>query len=262
MPAIDTRSLQYVPETAYFPPGGPRSSGASPRAIPPEPTEGLAVNPVLKAAPWPRAAAFVGPLGIGKDHAATTLGFNNIVKMAGALYEIVERMWGQRVDKALPGWRETLCKVGAWGRGEVTSEYPVTPERLMFVAGARARAGYEDFGRANTFWLDRAFAGAQGVLAASKQVGITDIRYPNELDRALELRFEVYFVACRPWVLDARRQRLGYALHNVGDQSERMANEWYQRVTIARLPLQTGVRVLWSDTPESCPDFALPLFVR
>ena len=231
-------------------------------SIPPEPTACLRVNPaLLERGAGRRAAAFIGPLGIGKDHAAQTLGFTEIVKFAGSLYRIVEDLWGASVDKKLPGWRETLCKVGAWGRGEVTSEYPVSPERLLLVNYARDH-GYPGFGRSREFWIEEAFERLESMLYAHGEAAITDVRYVNELDRCVSEGVSVWFVACRPWVLDARRQRCGYQLHNVGDQSERMANEFFQRVTIAKLPLQKAVRVLWSDTPETCPDFATPLFVR
>lgn len=267
MPPTRTIDLDTLETLRRTPPSGGPTSGTSAASIPipEEPTKCLRLNPDLVPEPGVerrrRSAAFIGPLGIGKDHAAGSLGFKQIVKIAGSLYKIVEDLWGDRVDKRLAGWRETLCKVGAWGRGEVTPDYPVTPERLLLVRHAREH-GYPGFGRSKGFWLDEAFERFESALYLNGEAAITDIRYPNELDRALEEEVPVWFVACRPWVLDARRQRSGYALHNVGDASERMANEFYQRVTISRLPLQSSVRVLWSDTPESCPDFATPLFLR
>lgn len=260
------RSEPFVPPTF-------NRTAVPPGPVPPEPTALLNVNPetrglAFRGAGASRLAAFVGPYGVGKDHAAEAMGFTQVVKFAGPLYRLAEELAGRKVDKSEPGWRKTLCQLGAWGRGEVTEEWPMTAERALLcyvVRNLDALPGFGDFhgfGTSPNFWRDRAISTALNVAHNYGHVAITDARYPNEIDECLANDFMVYFVACRTTTLEGRRQRLGYPLRS-SDQSEKVANDLFTRVTIdARAPEDPLIRVLWSDTPETCPGFAIPLFVR
>lgn len=229
-----------------------------------DPTKGLPLNPnVCALSEQYPIAGFCGPYGVGKDHALTSLGYKSTSRIAGPLYELVETMAGARVNKAAPGWRDTLCKVGAWGRGEVSEEYPMTAERLVFQKFVRNHvAGYSAFGSSPDFWLGTAMDVARLNAHLHQNTGIPDVRYPNELEAVTRAGWPVFFVACRLETLYARRTAMGYAI-NSGERSERLANDIFARTVISKLqPPEVGITVLWSDEPDSCPKFATPMFLK
>lgn len=228
-----------------------------------EPTKDLPLNPELAGIREKHPiAAFVGPYGIGKDHALKFMGYGSTTRIAGPLYDVVERLYGAPVDKALPGWRKTLCAVGAWGRGEVSDYYPITPERIAATYVIRHSLGFTGFGTTPEYWLRTAMENAKDSAELHGSTAFPDVRYPNELEAVVASGYLVFILACRPGTLAARRASLGYP-DNTQERSERMANDFFARVTVSGLaPEVTGSCVLWSDTPETCPPFATCLFAR
>lgn len=228
-----------------------------------DPTRHLALaSNVPKIAALNPVAGFAGPFGVGKDHAIEAAGYASKSRIAGPLYELVEILTRQRVDKAAPGWRDTLCKVGAWGRGEISEDYPMTAERAQFIHYVRKLAGYEDFGRAASFWLDRSIELAKFQVGTHGSTAFPDVRYPNEMEAVLAAGWPVYFVACRQETLFKRRTAMGYPINST-ERSERLANDLFARVVLSKLrPEIEGVTVLWSDEPDSCPPFAIPMFTK
>lgn len=79
--------------------------------------------------------ALSGQLRAGKDYVAKLCGYP-IVGFADPIYKVVEFLTGTS-DKSVPGIRELLQKVGQWGWGHVSPEYPWTIERVMAIEAIR-----------------------------------------------------------------------------------------------------------------------------
>lgn len=75
--------------------------------------------------------ALSGQLRAGKDYIAGLCGYP-IVGFADPIYKMVQHLTGSS-DKTVPGVREMLQKIGQWGWGHVSKEYPWTVERALLI---------------------------------------------------------------------------------------------------------------------------------
>ena len=173
-----------------------------------------------------------GRLSSGKDYFSKAKGLT-IVGFADVMYQIAEERLGTS-DKSVPGVRRYLQKIGAWGRGVYSPEYPVTAARRREEAYITAHghrmtdlndpAIWDTFGRPK-FWID--------VLDARIEqndfgdVAITNGRFPNELNHFYEDSFQHFHVACTEETRKERLEEKGetYDPEAENDTTEQMAAE-------------------------------------
>lgn len=148
----------------------------------------------------------------GKDFIAEKNGYT-IYGFADPMYELAEHFVGSS-DKEKPGVLEFILKVGAWGRGEVSEEYPLTPERRRITEDIRenatdytsigSTAGWKSFGELENFWIR--LMGKRIRHSSEKRIAVTNARFPSELRVLLDEGFEHRHVMCSE---DTRKGRLG-----------------------------------------------------
>ena len=162
-----------------------------------------------------------GPYGVGKDYVAKQwLPGRATVKVAAPLYRLA-CLALPGFDKMDPGGRETLQRLGAWGRGEVSGFHPWSAERAAAVIAFRALKGYEGFGSSPDFWLNLFVRGVQAFNLTDTVC--TDLRFENEARTFNRELGPALMVLCSHDTLTTRREALGYTLRS-DDPSERCAN--------------------------------------
>lgn len=138
-------------------------------------------------------------MGVGKDYAAKALNLETI-GFADPMYFLAEQFFGTS-DKSKPGIRKFLQTVGAWGRGQISEEYPCTAERALFVElmrreGAKLSsyrdAGWGDFGHREDFWINLLLNRARHL----DFLAVTNARFDKEVQALREVGFQHYHVTC------------------------------------------------------------------
>jgi hypothetical protein len=155
--------------------------------------------------------ALSGRKRAGKDYVAE---HNGYVKygFADPMYRLAEHFLGSS-DKSVPGVRNFLRTIGAWGRGMVSDRYPLTAERNRTTKTIRSHGaritdmGEESdwfgFGRAEDFWIDMLISRLEG---ETRPVATTNARFPNEVNRLVkEAGYEHRHVLCST---DTRKERI------------------------------------------------------
>lgn len=169
-----------------------------------------------------------GRLSSGKDYIAEKNGYT-VYGFADPMYKIAEHFLGTS-DKGAEGVRRFEQKVGAWGRGEVNEEYPLTLERKRIrdalqnrghkITGMGSRSLWQHFGFGNEyidcgnpaffqsgaggFWIE--LLGDRIGQASEEKIAITNGRFPNELRYFISNhRFKHFHVMCSE---ETRRERL------------------------------------------------------
>lgn len=215
---------------------------------------------------YPRAG-FIGQFATGKDTTATLLGYPWIVKFASPLYALARQLF-PGFDKGSPGGRKLLQTLGAWGRGEVSNDYPLTVERGLALEWVREQIQgrfllprWGAYGTSSDFWRDIALDVLEN---DSLPAAVTDARYPNEVEGLWE-RFQAptFLVVCHPDTLAARRRGLGYEARDANDSSERLVNNLVATLNegpsgfdiLRSLPWFGGV--IWADNWQTCPPYAV-----
>lgn len=169
----------------------------------------------------------------GKDHVAENNGYT-IYGFADPMYKIAESFIGSS-DKSVPGVRTFLRKVGAWGRGEVSEEYPLTFERHIATANVREDgpwmtgmgmdSTWEQFGRTDEFWIDLLLSRLED--ADEQKIAVTNARFPNEVNRLTEeAGFLHLHVSCSPRTRAERHDRTGEPMDEDVPLTERLAAEF------------------------------------
>lgn len=169
-----------------------------------------------------------GRLCAGKDFVAEHSG-HTVYGFADPMYRLAEHFLGT-TDKSLPGVRRFLQKIGAWGRGEVSEDYPVTVERRKMVEELRTR-GHEITGMGSKetwkyyavrpdeaaqedgpsvgpdlgeFWIE--LLAERIERAPEDRIAITNGRFPNEIRYFLgQMDFTHFHVMCSQ---ETRKERL------------------------------------------------------
>lgn len=217
---------------------------------------------------YPRAG-FIGQFAAGKDTTAHMLGYPWVVKFASPLYMLAQRLF-PTFQKSDPGGRKLLQTLGAWGRGEVSNEYPLTVERGLASEWVKSQLRVDElllpairwsaFGTTPHFWRDAALDTMEGVTLPT---AVTDVRFLNEAEGLWD-RFKApsFLVLCRSETLAERRRALGYEGRDANDPSERLAASLVASVKegstghdlMCSFPWFGGV--LWADTWGTCPPCA------
>jgi hypothetical protein len=252
---LDRRQAKTQPQT--------RVGGAmvAPPAPQPPPASNESQNPLL---------LFSGRFKSGKDFVAEAAGAK-IFSFADPLYALLEEFFGT-TDKNVPGAREFLQTVGQWGRGHVDGNYPLSPQRALFVQLMRSLpmdhfgqcVAWTDFGRTADIWLEACAARVKAHLDASTAVtnlqrrcAITNARFENELGHFRNAGWVHWHVMCSPRTWTDRLKAAGLDPQSTAarDTSEQMALRLDAQVmkTIAHQPRGPMLRVIWSDDKVATP---------
>lgn len=213
-----------------------------------------------------RLFAFSGLMCCGKDFVAkqsrlTVFGF------ADPIYELCDHLCGTR-DKSAPGIRRMMQYIGQVGWNHISDEYPVNPERAIFVETIR-RFGrdmtksfrwvdWTEYGKRNDFWVNilltklglvgdinprngQTHLFDAGIDANGYNVAVTNTRFDHELKPLRRAGFEHFHVMCSEETRCERMAKAGYVYQRqtLTDYSEQMA---------ARLNVEMPEsRVIWND---------------
>jgi hypothetical protein len=231
-----------------------------------------------------------GPLKAGKDYVAEHSG-HTVYGMADPMYRLANHFIGT-YDKDIPGVRRFLQKVGAWGRAEVSEDYPQTAERWRISEKVRKKGAeitgigtnmpeiWEAFGVRSDFWVQILDTRIQE--APEHRIAITNGRFPNEINHFVGKRgFAHRHVMCSE---ETRRKRLEEAGEEYdpdaeADVTEQLARELnavaLQQINLGNLygppeeteyPMISEMRfecvedverldtVVWNDDPNLLPD--------
>ena len=153
----------------------------------------------------PDRVIMTGQLGVGKDFVAEHNNYT-VFAFSDPMIEVAEHFLGTG-DKDKEGVRRFLQKLGAWGRGVVNSEYPMTLKRGWItselrkngkqITGMGTKSLWEQFGLRESeieergrlglnvdlgmFWIellsDRVRSPESG-----ERIAITSARFPNEVN--------------------------------------------------------------------------------
>lgn len=192
-----------------------------------------------------KRVAFVGPLGVGKDHVAAQLG-GTVIGFADPLYQLA-RVFFPHVncaDKTAPGVRALLQQLGQYGRGTVSERYPLTAERGLVEASIRMTAGqadtlsrfgvnWNDFGRNPDIWVEALIFRASQI---DGKVLVTNCRFENELEALRKAGFVTVGVACKRSTLAQRQNGRATAndTHDVSENLGKRAFEAFFHQTLAQ----------------------------
>ena len=125
----------------------------------------------------------IGRLRSGKDH------LSHLLKrpqwgLADAMRVLVKGL-NYPSDKRMPGARECLMKIGQWGRGWVDQNYPLSPDRIMWVDyirnhGSRLAPQYDwsNYGLVPTFYSDLLLQ--DGNYLGARRSMVSDIRFQSD----------------------------------------------------------------------------------
>lgn len=189
---------------------------------------------------------FTGSLGAGKDFVAAEMGAAK-ESMAEPLYAMTDFFLGygshDRSQELPPGLRECWQTFGQWGKGIVSKQYPLTPERAAFEQRVRERmrqdlihyrgntfgVRWEDYGRDDALWIDAMVRRLSRVpLAADAKktlTAVTNLRYEVEADAFVGCGWPVVHVLASPATLRERQEAQGVSEEARCDVSERLAHD-------------------------------------
>lgn len=125
----------------------------------------------------------IGRLRSGKDHLSSLLKRPQW-GLADAMRVLLKGL-NYPSDKRMSGARECLMKIGQWGRGWVDSNYPLSPERIMWVDyirnhGSRLAPQYDwsNYGLKPTFYSDLILQDPK--YQQTKKSMVSDIRFQSD----------------------------------------------------------------------------------
>lgn len=131
--------------------------------------------------------ALIGLARSGKDYVVEKCGRRSI-SLASPMEELMKNLLHPRGiamhDKKTPGYRRVLQLWGQWGRGLISEEYPLTPDRLAWLGHLRAhgedwmgqhRLNPNRFG-CPSFWIDGA------VKRSGLGDAISNLRWPSDVE--------------------------------------------------------------------------------
>lgn len=203
--------------------------------------------------------AFTGRMKAGKDYIAAQCGAE-VIGLGEPFHRLLDFYFGVR-NKDACGARKFMQTVGQWGRGVISEEYPVSPERAVFcdnlrVAGSAgvfvddpvlATVEWEGFGRNTDIWTEAVITRAKQV-PPDQRVVITGVRFEEELSALRAAGWEVWHVIASPHTIRRRMERAGLKESDADvalDPSERLALALDSEVL--RRPLGLDLRCVWSD---------------
>lgn len=214
-------------------------------------------GPVVPVAPKPAPTRifFTGRIGVGKDFLASAIGAT-VFGFADPLYALAARLFGVPVSadaasKSTPGIRETLQRIGQYGRGTVNAQYPLTLERALLVEYLRklgpevdTAVAWDEFGSNPEIWLEaclRRVADADPLLAV-----VTNVRFENEFRGLTTTGWVGYHVMASDATLVQRGVKFVSTAAN--DVSEQLAIKLDKSALQAARQSGNRLRVIWSDS--------------
>lgn len=207
--------------------------------------------------------ALTGRLRSGKDHTASQFPALHLLGFADPFYEISTRLFGVGAEgkDLVPGLRKLYQQIGQWGRGFISSEYPLTAERAVFTAVIREQGAslvdpeskwkidWRSYGRNPDIWLNALIERSKTI--ESGLVIVTNVRFENELKTVTASGFEHYHVTCSPVTYNERLTKAGIKPGDprLSDESERLARDLDARVisTCRENPGGSRLKVIWND---------------
>jgi hypothetical protein len=248
---------------AVVPPGestAVETAAISPE-LPPPPAIAPPPPPVVEARVIDASKIFyTGRLKAGKDHIAGLTGAKNF-GFSEPLYYLLEFFFGVK-DKDKHGARKFLQYAGQVGRNVINEQYPLTPERAVFVQMVRTlskkfpdtlRVDWSTYGFNNNIWLDAVNQRIDEHLASQPgaRVSNTNVRFEHEFARLKEQGFRHYHVMCSKATWEARLKQAGLQANSpvVTDVSEQLAAALDRDVTQKISKQRTGKKlaVIWND---------------
>lgn len=232
---------------------------AAPTPVLQQPAPRVSQSFTRPAGPAPTRIFFTGRIGVGKDFLANAIGAT-IYGFADPLYALATRLFGVPVSadsasKSTPGIRESLQRIGQYGRGTVSAQYPLTLERALLVEHLRrlgpevdTSVDWESFGNNENIWLEaclRRVVDSEPALAA-----ITNARFENEYKRLMEAGYTGYHVMASDATL-AQRRGAGFSPAAANDPSEQLAIKLDKSALQAARQAGNRLRVIWSDSAGS-----------
>lgn len=224
-----------------------------------QPTPPPPVSPPT-AAPTLRRVFLTGRFKVGKDHIAALAGCK-IFNFADPLYFLAEHFFGQQPKDAA---RSFLQKVGQWGRGTVSAEYPLTPERALFIKMIRSEFGHGteqgvnwgSYGQNENIWLDSLIA-RTAAEPSGNLMAVSGVRFQNEYTRLAAEGFIPFHVMTSGTTWTARIQAVGLTPDSPAckDVSEQLAVALDQNVvkTLSQAKHGPKLRCVWSDDKVAPP---------
>lgn len=192
---------------------------------------------------------FSGRMFAGKDFVAKAVN-SNIRGFADPIYQISDHFNGTS-DKSVPGVRSFLQRVGQWGWGFVSEEYPHTVERAMFTKHMRERGhevtadfgwvNWAEYGKRKDFWVNillhrlglvKERVGVPVDDTTNRMVAVTNARFYHELEPMRAAGFDHFHVVCSQETREERMRNAGYAIRRDEqlDTSEHMAMQFDQEI--------------------------------
>jgi len=124
--------------------------------------------------------------------------------------------------------------IGAWGRGEISKEFPLTPERTRMkneikayghhmTRGMGKSSDWASFGEDNEFWIDILLSRMKD---KSGKIAVPNARFPNEVNRLCTGRgFDHFHVMCSHKTRRKRHEEEGEEMDDGIPPTERFAAE-------------------------------------
>lgn len=260
--------VNAIPVEAAQPPGA-TAIKETPAIERPTPAQLPVSSPAVAPASLNKIA-FTGRFLSGKDFAAEAAGLK-VFSLAQPLYGLQEYFFGTS-DKTVPGAREFLQTVGQWGRGEISKQYPLTPERALFCQSIRDNrsefaadlgVAWQLFGSDPDLWLNALLARVNTYLGKNPgaRVAVTNARFENELKRLTAEGYVHFHCLCSAPTWSARLQKVNLAPDSPAtrDISEQLAASLDQNVIHSLSKAKQGpkLKCIWSDEKMQPPSSRL-----
>lgn len=226
-----------------------------------EPTPAQSPVSVPTTAPSLARVFLTGRLKTGKDFIAEQAGCK-IFALADPLYFLAEYFFGKQPKDAARAFLQT---VGQWGRGTVSADYPLTPERALFCQSVRDnRSEFEtafkvewaSYGRNENIWLDSLIARMAAEPVGAK-VAVSGVRFQNEFTRLVAEGFVPFHVMTSAPTWTARLQKVNLSPDSpeCKNTSEHLAASLDANVikTLSKAKHGPKLRAVWSDEKMQAP---------
>lgn len=236
------------------------------------------MNPTIP--PLQKKYALTGKLRVGKDYVADKCG-GKIFGFADPFYEIAERLFGKVPGNKdeIPGLRDFYQKLGQWGRGVVGPQYPLTPERAVFILLMRQHGpsltdlpvDWASYGHTPDIWIHTVLARTYQETGEMLSDGYTDegdpipvdvsdrpvvfvsnCRFENEHKALTAAGFDHFHVLCSDQTYHERLRSAGISPDDprLKDVSEQYARKFDAAVVKTLRTHETGpkLKVIWNDS--------------
>lgn len=169
----------------------------------PAATKSLPESPVPASAPTPapQKILLTGRTGVGKDYIASRLTGAHVLNLRDPILMWAAEIFPGRTPEQFAGLVQTMH---AWGTGEVSDKFPITPARALALKMARETWG-EKFGTAN-FWINRVIS---VVDQKDGQKVVTQVDTVEEFHALIAAGFAHYHVICSSMGYNSRPKRTG-----------------------------------------------------